>query len=131
VYGPERRRDRELPDCVDHAQPNRHAAKIAIRRRFLGSFGAFRHCLVAEAREYQVGYPPNVDFRYHAERLRGGTSIYGQCPQLRKSASFVGNVEPQSNQDLVLTTTPEAPALTQRDICPKWQTAPCQRGRSF
>jgi hypothetical protein len=31
----------------------------------------------------------------------------------------------------VLTTTPEAPALTQRDICPKWQTAPCQRGRSF
>jgi hypothetical protein len=48
VYGPDRRRDRELSNCVDHAQPNRHAGKIAIRREFLGPFGAFRHSLVAE-----------------------------------------------------------------------------------
>src|SRR6266404_9701718 len=73
VYGPERRCDRELPGCVDDAQPNRHAPKIAIRREFLSSFGAFRHCLVAVARDHQVGYPPDVDFRYHAERLSGGT----------------------------------------------------------
>ena len=77
MYGPERRRDRELPDCVDNAQPNRHAPKIAIRREFLGSFGAFRRSLVAVMREHQVGYAPDVDFWYHAERLRGGTSIYG------------------------------------------------------
>jgi len=77
VYQPERCHDRELPDGVDDTQPNRHAGKIAIRREFFSSFGAFRRSLVAVAREHQVGYPPNVDFRYHAERLRGGTSIYG------------------------------------------------------
>ena len=77
MYGPERRCDRELPDCVDDAQPNRHAPKITICREFLGSFGAFRRGLVAVAREHQVGYPPDVDFRYHADRLAGGTSIYG------------------------------------------------------
>jgi hypothetical protein len=49
VYGSERRCDRELPGCVDDAQPNRHAPKIAIRREFLGSFGAFRHSLDAVA----------------------------------------------------------------------------------
>jgi hypothetical protein len=32
VYGPDRCRDRELPDCVDDALPNRHAGKIGIRR---------------------------------------------------------------------------------------------------
>jgi len=36
-----------LPNCVDHAQPNCHAGKIAIRRKFLGPFGALRHSLVA------------------------------------------------------------------------------------
>ena len=77
VYRPDWYRDRELPDCVDDAQPNRHAGKIAIRREFLGSFGAFRHNLAAVARDHQVGYPPDVDFRYHIERLAGGTSIYG------------------------------------------------------
>jgi hypothetical protein len=77
VYRPDWRRDRELPDCLDDAQPNRHAHKIGIRREFLGSFGAFRRSLVAVAREHQVGDAPDVDFRYHAERLRGGTSIYG------------------------------------------------------
>jgi hypothetical protein len=71
VHGPERHCDRELPDCVDNAQPNRHAPKIAIRREFLGSFGAVRRGLVAVAREHQVGYPPDVDFRYHAARLAG------------------------------------------------------------
>ena len=78
MYGPDRCRDRELPDCVDDAQPNRHASKIGIRREFLGSFGAFRHGLVAVAREHQAGDPPDFDFWYHAERLPGGTSIYGQ-----------------------------------------------------
>ncbi len=77
MHRPERCRDRELPDCVDDAQPNRHAGKIAISREFVGSFGAFRHCFVAVAIEHQVGYPPDVDLRYHAERLPGGTSIYG------------------------------------------------------
>ncbi len=77
MYGPERRCDRELPDCVDDAKPNRHAPKIAIRRKFPGSFGAFRHSPVAVAREHQVGYPPDFDFWYHADRLAGGTSIYG------------------------------------------------------
>ena len=43
VYRPYWCRDRELPYCVDDAQPNRHAPKIAIRRKFPGSFGAFRH----------------------------------------------------------------------------------------
>jgi hypothetical protein len=57
---------------MDDAQPNRHAPKIAIIREFLGSFGTFRHCLVAVAVEHQIGYPPDVDFRYHAERLGGG-----------------------------------------------------------
>jgi len=72
VYRPDRCRDRELPDCVDDAQPNRHAGKIAIRREFLGSFRAFRPSRVAVAGEHQVGYPPDVDFRYHAERVSGG-----------------------------------------------------------
>jgi len=71
VYGPERRCDRELPDCVDDAQPNRHAGQIAIVREFLGSFDAFRRSLVAVAREHQVGNAPDFDFRYHAERLPG------------------------------------------------------------
>ena len=77
MYGPERRCDRELPDCVDDAQPNRHAGKITISREFLCSFGAFCHGRVAVAREHQVGDPPDVDFRYHGEGLAGGTSIYG------------------------------------------------------
>jgi len=77
MYGPERRCDRELPDCVDDAEPRCHAGKIAIRREFLGSFGAFRQGLVAVAREHQVGDPPDVDFRYHTGRLAGGRSIYG------------------------------------------------------
>ena len=77
VYWPRWCCDRELPDCVDDAQPSCHARKIAIRREFLGSFGAFRHSLAAVAREHQVGYSPDVDFRYHADRLSGGTSIYG------------------------------------------------------
>ena len=69
--------DDKLPNCVDYAQPNRHARKIAIRRKFFGSFGAFRHSRVAVARVHQVGDPPDLDFRYHAVRLPGGTSIYG------------------------------------------------------
>jgi hypothetical protein len=69
VYRPDWRCDRELPDCVDDAQPNRHAAKIAIVRQFLGSFGAFRRSLIAVAVEHQVAYPPDVDFRYHPERV--------------------------------------------------------------
>ena len=67
MYGPERSRDRELPDCVDDAQPSCYARKIAICRKFLGSFGAFRQGLVAVAREHQVGDAPDVDFRYHTE----------------------------------------------------------------
>ena len=77
MHRPGRRRDRELTDDVDDSQPDRHAGKIAIRREFLGSLGAFRHSLVAVAREHQVGYSPDLDFRYHAERLPGGTSIDG------------------------------------------------------
>ena len=77
VYRPDWCCDRELPDCVDDPQPSCDARKIAIRREFLGPFGAFRHSLAAVAREHQVGDPPDVDFRYHAERLAGGTSIYG------------------------------------------------------
>ena len=71
MYRPERCGDRELPDCVDYAEPSCHAGKIAIRRKFLGSLGAFRQSLVAVAREHQVGDAPDVDFRYHAERLSG------------------------------------------------------------
>ena len=67
VYRPDWCRDRELPDCVDDAQPSCHARKIAIRREFLGSFGAFRQGLVAVARDHQVGDAPDVDFRYHTE----------------------------------------------------------------
>src|ERR1700730_19152453 len=65
MCGAERRSDRELPDCVDNAQPNRHAPKIAIVREFLGSFGAFRRGLVAVAYEQQVGYPPDGAIRSH------------------------------------------------------------------
>ena len=49
VYGPERCCDRELPDSVDHAQPYRHACKVAIRRDIVRAFNAFRHSLVAVA----------------------------------------------------------------------------------
>ena len=77
MYRPGWCRDRELPDCVDDPQPSCYAGKIAIRPEFLGSFGAFRNGLVPVAREHQVGYSPDVDFRYHADRLSGGTSIYG------------------------------------------------------
>jgi hypothetical protein len=77
MYRPRWCRDRELPDCVDDAQPSCHARKIAVCREFLGSFGAFRHSLAAVAIEHQVGYPPDVDYRYHAGKLAGGTSIYG------------------------------------------------------
>ena len=73
VYRPDWCCDRELPDCVDDAQPSCHARKIAIRRVFFGSFGAFRHCFVAIPREHQVGDTPDVDFRYHAGRLSGGS----------------------------------------------------------
>ena len=52
VYRPDWCCDRELPDCVDDPQPNRDAPKIAIRREFLGSFGAFRRGLVAVAIEH-------------------------------------------------------------------------------
>jgi hypothetical protein len=36
VYRPDWCCDRELPDCVDNAQPSCHAGQIAIRREFLG-----------------------------------------------------------------------------------------------
>ena len=69
MYRPDWCCDRELPDCIDDAQPNRHAPKIAIRREFLGSFSAFRHCFVAVAGKHEVGYSPDFDFRYHAESV--------------------------------------------------------------
>ena len=86
MYRPERCRDCELPDCVDDPQPSRHARKIAIRREFLRSFGLFRQSLVAVAREHQVGYPPDVDFRYHAARFSGSDamrlqSMIGNAPR--------------------------------------------------
>jgi hypothetical protein len=48
-------------------------------RRFESSFLRRRvsepprgnHSLVAVAGKHEVGYPPDVDFRYHAERLPG------------------------------------------------------------
>src|SRR5262245_13623889 len=70
------RRVRELPDRIEDAQPDRNARKIAIRRQLVGSFDTFRHGLIAVSIEHQIGYPPDFDFRYHADRLAGGTSIY-------------------------------------------------------
>jgi hypothetical protein len=71
VYRPERCRDRELPDCVDDAEPNRNAGKIAVSRQLVGSFDTFRHGFIAVAGGHQIGYPPDVYLRYHAERLAG------------------------------------------------------------
>ena len=77
VYRPDRRRDGELPDCVNDAQPNGHTRKIVIRRELIGSFGAFCQSLVAVAREHQVGDAPDVNFRYHALKVIRRMSIYG------------------------------------------------------
>ena len=44
----------------------RHAGKIAISSEFLGSLSAFQLGRLAVTGDHEVGYAPDVDFRYHA-----------------------------------------------------------------
>ena len=67
----------ELPHCVEDAQPDRNAGKVAIVRQLFGSSGAFHHSRVAEPLEHKAGDTPDVDFRDHAGKTKWRKSTYG------------------------------------------------------
>lgn len=89
-------RERELPDGVDHTQPDRDAGKIGLRREFFSLLGGFRHSCMAVAGEDQVSDASDLDFRDHRRKgYRASVSL-----RLRQRVLVSGGAP----------TPPEAPA---------------------